>query len=44
MTPEQKILVQYSFALIAPYADRAGLLFYGRLFQLNPRLRNLFHG
>jgi hemoglobin-like flavoprotein len=44
MTPEQKTLVQDSFALIAPDADRAGLLFYDRLFQLDPRLRTLFHG
>jgi hemoglobin-like flavoprotein len=44
MTPEQKMLVQQSFALIAPDADAAGQLFYDRLFQLDPRLRNLFHG
>ena len=42
MTPEQKNLVQESFALVAPIADEAGALFYDRLFQLDPTLRSLF--
>lgn len=42
MTPEQKNLVQESFALVAPIADQAGALFYDRLFQLDPTLRSLF--
>ena len=42
MTPEQKRLVQESFALVAPIADKAGELFYARLFQLDPKLRFLF--
>ena len=44
MTPEQKSLVQESFALVAPIADQAGALFYNRLFQLDPTLRSLFRG
>ncbi|HEY1294440.1 MAG TPA: globin family protein [Chloroflexota bacterium] len=44
MTPEQKDLVQESFALVAPIGDQAGELFYARLFQLDPSLRALFRG
>ena len=44
MTPYQKTLVRESFGLVAPIADQAGLLFYERLFQLDPKLRALFHG
>jgi hemoglobin-like flavoprotein len=42
MTPEQKRLVQTSFALVEPIADAAAALFYGRLFELEPGLRGLF--
>ena len=42
MTPEQKTLVQDTFALVVPIADDAGALFYDRLFQLDPALRGLF--
>lgn len=42
MTPEQQILVQTSFAKVAPIADQAATLFYDDLFQRNPRLRSLF--
>jgi hemoglobin-like flavoprotein len=42
MTPKQKELVQHSFALLSPVAEQAGQLFYDRLFQLDPALRNLF--
>lgn len=42
MTPEQQILVQTSFAKVAPIADFAASLFYEDLFQRNPRLRSLF--
>jgi hemoglobin-like flavoprotein len=38
MTPEQKQLVQSSFAQVLPIAA----LFYGRLFEMNPELRHLF--
>jgi hemoglobin-like flavoprotein len=44
MTPEQKQLVQHSFALLSPIAEQAGPLFYDRLFHLDPALRNLFQG
>ena len=42
MTPEQKILVQQSFARVAPIADQAAALFYGRLFELDPSVKPLF--
>ena len=44
MTPEQKCLVQSSFAHVLPIADTAARLFYGRLFELDPSLRPMFHG
>jgi len=42
MTPEQKNMVQDSFAKIAPIADQAAALFYGRLFELDPTLKAMF--
>ncbi len=44
MTPIQIDLVQSSFAQVAPIADQAAALFYGRLFELDPDLKQLFHG
>src|SRR5437762_5351390 len=44
MTPQQVALVKQSFALVAPIAETAAELFYGRLFELDPRLRPLFRG
>jgi hemoglobin-like flavoprotein len=44
MTPEQVAQVQQSFAKVAPIADKAAALFYGRLFEIAPELRPLFHG
>ena len=44
MTPEQKALVQASFAQVAPIREVAADLFYGRLFELDPSLRPLFRG
>lgn len=44
MTDNQRRLVQSSFAKIAPIADTAAELFYGRLFELNGNLRPLFKG
>jgi len=35
-------LVQDSFALVLPIADQAGMLFYGRIFELAPEARALF--
>ena len=44
MTPEQVKLVQESFATIAPIADDAAVLFYGRLFEIDPSLQRMFRG
>jgi hemoglobin-like flavoprotein len=37
-------LVKNSFQKVAPIADQAAALFYARLFELDPALRELFHG
>ena len=42
MTPNQIKLVQTSFAQVAPIAAAAADLFYGRLFEIAPRLRPMF--
>lgn len=42
MTPEQKTLVQSTWELVLPIADQAAVLFYDRLFVLDPELRPLF--
>ena len=42
MTPDQIQLIRETFALVAPRADVAALLFYKRLFELDPALRPLF--
>ena len=42
MTPEQIALVQDSFKSVAPSADTAADLFYGRLFEVAPQLRPMF--
>jgi hemoglobin-like flavoprotein len=42
MTPDQKILVQGTFAQVVPISEQAAELFYGRLFELDPALRGLF--
>ena len=44
LTVTQKTLVQDSFATIAPIADDAAVLFYDRLFELDPSLKALFRG
>lgn len=44
MTPEQVQLVKTSFAAVMPIADQAGMLFYDRLFSLDPTLRPMFKG
>jgi nitric oxide dioxygenase len=43
-TPQQAQLVKQSFAKIAPIAEQAADLFYGRLFDIAPQLRPLFKG
>jgi nitric oxide dioxygenase len=42
MTPAQIAAVQSSFSKVAPIADQAAAMFYGRLFELDPSLRKLF--
>ena len=44
LKPSQKKLVQDSFAAVAPNAEAAADLFYGRLFELDPSLRPFFKG
>jgi hemoglobin-like flavoprotein len=44
VTPQQVKLVQDSFAKVAPITDKAAALFYGRLFEIAPNVRRLFHG
>ncbi len=44
MTPDQRRLVRDSFARVAPIAEQAAELFYGRLFELDPALKPLFKG
>jgi hemoglobin-like flavoprotein len=39
---EQKNLVQETFAMVLPIADQAAGLFYDRLFEIAPALRDLF--
>lgn len=44
MTPDQVNLVQKSFGQVAPIADQAAEMFYGRLFEIAPEVKPLFHG
>jgi len=40
----QKVLVQESVAAVVPIADDAAVLFYRRLFELDPSLERMFRG
>ncbi|MGZ3412169.1 MAG: globin family protein [Xanthobacteraceae bacterium] len=42
MTPEQVTLVQESFAKVAPISDVAATLFYDRLFEIAPEVKQMF--
>lgn len=42
MTPRQVELVQETWAQVVPIADTASVLFYDRLFELDPLARELF--
>jgi len=42
MTPSQIAAVQKSFASVLPIAHQAGIMFYERLFAMDPKLRKLF--
>ena len=44
ITATEKALVQNSFAAVAAIADAAAVLFYQRLFELDPSLRPMFRG
>jgi len=44
LTVRQKTLVQETFASIATIADDAAVLFYQRLFEIDPSLRPMFRG
>jgi hemoglobin-like flavoprotein len=43
MTLRQIGLVQESFGLIQPIIDDAAILFYAKLFELDPSLQHMFH-
>ncbi len=43
MTPEQKNLVRTTWESVRPISDKAAELFYQRLFELDPGLKELFH-
>ena len=44
MSPDQKTLVQQTWHQVVPIADAASALFYERLFEIDPELRELFDG
>jgi len=43
LTAQQKRLVRQTFDSISDYPEAVVFLFYGRLFELAPEVRNLFH-
>jgi hemoglobin-like flavoprotein len=44
MTSQQIAFVQSTFQFVVPIADQTTALFYARLFELDPSLRQLFNG
>lgn len=44
MTPEEIKLVKDSWAKVVPISDTAAELFYGKLFELDPSVRQMFKG
>jgi hemoglobin-like flavoprotein len=44
MTPDQIALVRANFSEVAPIAEQAAAMFYGRLFEIDPSLKPLFKG
>ncbi|WP_295894305.1 globin family protein [uncultured Vibrio sp.] len=44
ITAIEKKLIQDSFAKVAPIADKAAEIFYGKLFEYDPALKRLFKG
>lgn len=43
MTPEECRLVRETFSAIREYEEAVALLFYGKLFELDPSAQKLFH-
>lgn len=43
MTPSERRLVRQTFPLLQEYSVSLALLFYGRLFELDPGAKKLFH-
>lgn len=44
MTPQQIALVKSTWTQVVPIQDTAAELFYGKLFELDPKLKPLFKG
>lgn len=44
MTPEQISQVRESFQKVEPIAEKAAELFYNKLFEMDPKLKELFKG
>jgi hemoglobin-like flavoprotein len=44
MTPQQVALIHDSFAEIAPHSDQVAEVFFNRLFEVAPHVRQLFRG
>lgn len=44
ITTTQKELVQASFSKVEPIADQAAEIFYAKLFEFDPKLRDMFKG
>ncbi len=44
MTPDQVKAIQESFKKVAPISEQAAALFYGRLFEIAPKVKPLFRG
>ncbi|MDH5183225.1 MAG: globin domain-containing protein, partial [Gammaproteobacteria bacterium] len=42
LTPRQVLLIQNSFAKVEPIADQAADIFYNKLFEYDPSIRDLF--
>ena len=44
MTPEDIKLIQTSWTKVLPISEKAAELFYGKLFELDPKVKSLFKG
>ena len=42
MSPEQKALIKHSWLLVEPISGQASILFYNRLFEIDPKMKILF--